>query len=1028
MTQCRYIRLSQFAAWWLLLLSSLPSSALNLTDGSSFVYDIGANGVLSQGSLNAYANMYRLRVNNVSYVGQVTGLSADGREAITSTYTLPNSSLSVHRQLYVSKNSNFARYSEIIENTGSTAQTVSVEIFGNLGSGQATNLVSESTFGNFLITDDSEDGNSGSMPVLMHYHSQINHPIQATHQLDGDQLSWTYSNLSIPANSQRRIIYFIAQTPDLATAEIFAANVLGSPTALFEGIAPEDYDAILNFEPAIAAPEQNMAEAIFLNAGEIPRQGSLSEDDALSHRRAATPADYYAINLTEGQTITLQAAASFDTYLYMYSDVEGSTLIASNDDAQVHTSNSEITYTAPAAATYYIEITSHTRRALGNYSLTVLDGAVNHLPLAYNFAATPQTPRAPVEITFTDFSIDIDGDIEERCWEFGDGSSIQCSSANTVTHTYSDAGRFSVGLTLRDDDDGYSFHSEQIAVAFTSSTTDVILPIDDTANGELSPSDGLSQTRSSAFADRYIIQTPTAGEELVITLSSDDFDGFLYLYDSTNRRIRQNDNGGGGTNAQIRYTPVDSSALLVETTSFDDSVQGSYRLNLTRATTNTAVNVVLEASINPSDTQQLIFVARLPSEFNANFFAWTFGDSDEVISTAQPTASHRYTSSGLYDVTFFASNAANQTSTFTRTFVVGGTLGSNLQPQFTVSPQFGEQPLQTFFSNESSSSLESIGDTLRYIWYFGDGEVSTEENPVHTYQEEGTYQVVLEVFSSLTQQSAAYTLPIVAFDRSTQQVTVANTARERPQVIMAGFDPMLVDLLDTSVKVFAIVRTGASSLQTVRLLENGSDFNLSLAQVATYANGDQRYEAVYTFPRGLLSAATLSQFFGTGTGQFRIQARDQAGQFHAFPNVEIGSNPSIAEPASALLVKPTQQVAVRRVSPQVLAGGFDPILIDQSDTQLTVTALVRAGVAPISAVTLQQINSPLQLPMRLQYTLPNGDHVYQVSYSFPVNGVSTGTVSNFFGEEAGQFEIVATDQAGQSHSYPQLMIGNFLRQ
>ncbi len=47
-----------------------------------------------------------------------------------------------------------------------------------------------------------------------------------------------------------------------------------------------------------------------------------------------------------------------------------------------------------------------------------------------------------------------------------------------------------------------------------------------------------------------------------------------------------------------------------------------------------------------------------------------------------------------------------------------------------------------YFTNNST------GGNLTYLWNFGDGNTSTEENPVHTYQTAGTYNVTLTVSNS----------------------------------------------------------------------------------------------------------------------------------------------------------------------------------------------------------------------------------------------------------------------------------------
>lgn len=56
---------------------------------------------------------------------------------------------------------------------------------------------------------------------------------------------------------------------------------------------------------------------------------------------------------------------------------------------------------------------------------------------------------------------------------------------------------------------------------------------------------------------------------------------------------------------------------------------------------------------------------------------------------------------------------------------------------FTAQPVSGEAPLEVFFTNNSTGAIDS------FCWEFGDGETSTEEHPVHTYQEDGDYTVTL---------------------------------------------------------------------------------------------------------------------------------------------------------------------------------------------------------------------------------------------------------------------------------------------
>lgn len=62
---------------------------------------------------------------------------------------------------------------------------------------------------------------------------------------------------------------------------------------------------------------------------------------------------------------------------------------------------------------------------------------------------------------------------------------------------------------------------------------------------------------------------------------------------------------------------------------------------------------------------------------------------------------------------------------------------------FTVDPPYGCDPLDVQFTN-----LSVLGDSM--IWYFGDGDTSTEIDPMHTYNGPGTYTVKLIVIDSNT--------------------------------------------------------------------------------------------------------------------------------------------------------------------------------------------------------------------------------------------------------------------------------------
>ena len=60
-------------------------------------------------------------------------------------------------------------------------------------------------------------------------------------------------------------------------------------------------------------------------------------------------------------------------------------------------------------------------------------------------------------------------------------------------------------------------------------------------------------------------------------------DSYLYLYDRFGQRLLQNNNGGGGQNAQIRYTPQDNQPLMLEASTFISNTLGDYQLSVKTA-------------------------------------------------------------------------------------------------------------------------------------------------------------------------------------------------------------------------------------------------------------------------------------------------------------------------------------------------------------------------------------------------------------------------------------------------------------
>ncbi len=105
-----------------------------------------------------------------------------------------------------------------------------------------------------------------------------------------------------------------------------------------------------------------------------------------------------------------------------------------------------------------------------------------------------------------------------------------------------------------------------------------------TVEGALSEDDG--SNLGGRRADAYTFQG-RAGQRVVATLSSDDFDTYLDLYagDGDDRYVVDSDDDGAGegTNSRLSYTLTEDGPYTLEARAFTEDGEGDYTLTLTEA-------------------------------------------------------------------------------------------------------------------------------------------------------------------------------------------------------------------------------------------------------------------------------------------------------------------------------------------------------------------------------------------------------------------------------------------------------------
>lgn len=213
------------------------------------------------------------------------------------------------------------------------------------------------------------------------------------------------------------------------------------------------------------------------------------------------------------------------------------------------------------------------------------------------------------------------------------------------------------------------------------------------------------------------------GESITFTNTSQDMDRCEWLFGD----------GGQSTKTSPTYTYQATGTFVVTLRVFS---QKDIKADV--ATASITVSVLEPvASFTVPSTQivagtQIVFTNTSQNMYRCE---WDFGDGTTSTS-ANPT--HTFSTPGTYDVNLRVYSAGDVKSDATYKTI-----------EVTV-----EDPVASF---TMSSSDISVGESVTFTntsqnmdrceWDFGDGETSTQTNPVHTFDEAGQYKVNLRVFS-----------------------------------------------------------------------------------------------------------------------------------------------------------------------------------------------------------------------------------------------------------------------------------------
>jgi len=433
-------------------------------------------------------------------------------------------------------------------------------------------------------------------------------------------------------------------------------------------------------------------------------------------------------------------------------------------------------YTGPG--TYNVTLTS--TNASG--SNTLVRNAYIHvynLPVS-NFTGTPLSGCSPLNVCFTSTSTPGDAPITGYSWDFGDGV---IGSTQSPCHLYTVGGNYQVTLTVTDQHTctkslakpSYVSVGAKPVAGFTFSVpTPCSVPVNITFTNTSTPS---SSTSSWNFGDggTSTLQNPShgytsAGTYVVRLIVSNNgcTDTIEHTVIITANPFQANfvaSPTSGCLPLNVNFTDIsapnanswawdfgDGSTSATQNPTHSYTVPGTYTVSLTATNTSGCSNtktlnnyITVYALPNVSFAGSPLSACHAP--VNVNFtcslpnivsWQWSFGDGGN--STAQ-NPSHTYVADGIYSVTLTVTDNHGCSNSLSKIDYIN--IGPPM-PIISLSPSQGCFPLPVNFTD----STQTFSYITSWIWNFGDGSSSTQQNVNHTYADTGVYVVTLTVTDS----------------------------------------------------------------------------------------------------------------------------------------------------------------------------------------------------------------------------------------------------------------------------------------
>jgi gliding motility-associated-like protein len=353
--------------------------------------------------------------------------------------------------------------------------------------------------------------------------------------------------------------------------------------------------------------------------------------------------------------------------------------------------NPSVTYFNPGQ--YNIRLVVH--NAAGDSSVIIKNQyiTINAAP-AVAFSGSPLTGCFPLPVSFTDLSSPGSGSIAQWQWDFGDGNG---SSIQNPSHTYTSSGNYNVTLRVTNSLGCISVLTKPQYVKISNGVTADFsnsLP----ANCTIPASISFQNLSSGTGILSYQWNFGDGGTSVL----KDPVHNYTLPGNYTVTLITTNSTGCKDT--IIKPSLINLGAI---TAAFTNA--GSICVNNPLAITNTSSPAPLSV-------------------------AWDFGDA--TTSTASNPVKI-YNSTGTYQIRLVANFGGCFDTAYSTVTVMAGPVADFTGTNTTAC----KAPLTVSFTNLSTNAVS-------YNWSFGDGNTSTQQNPLHTYTTTGSFDVTLIVTNS----------------------------------------------------------------------------------------------------------------------------------------------------------------------------------------------------------------------------------------------------------------------------------------